>query len=203
MQHLESSPTEVERTRTFLSPSRGFEGFLDALERARQLAESHNGLLTELTLDGQRLVLQELEHAVLLRAAIYADSSELSSPAVEMLFYLDNRLACYPIALRGACVRRLAKMQTQQPLAYFADRWAAGLIKQNWVNCSRPSVSLQQGALLACESALSTAEKARLADWLQKSCCEATDGCSVEIYGRCRHGCPSWFVALSLIKLSP
>ena len=199
MQHLESSPADVEHLRPWFSPSHGFERFLNALERAHRLSESHNGLLTELTLEGQRLVLQELEHAVLLRAATYADSSGRTSPTVEMLFYLDNHLTCYPIALRGVSVGRLAAVRTQPPLAHFADRWAAGLHGQGWVNGSRPSISPQQEALLAPESALSAHEKARLAGWLQQSNCEATDGCTVAPYGRCRHGCPSWFVELSLI----
>ena len=140
MQNLESSPVEIEYPRPTLSPSRGFERFLDALERAHQLSESHNGLLTELTLEGQRLVLQELEHAVLLRAASYAYSSGFASPAVEMLFYLDNHLACTPIALRRASVGRLANVQTQRFLTFFADSWAAGLNEQGWVNCGRPAM---------------------------------------------------------------
>jgi hypothetical protein len=199
MHNKEHGPTRVEGERASLSPSRGFERFLDALEGAHQLTESHNGLLTELTLDGQRLILQELEHAVLLRAATYAFSSGQPSPTVEMLFYLDNHLTCYPIALRGAAVGRLTNVQAQRQLALFADRWAVGLNEQGWVRCGRSCTRPQQGALLAPELALSQVEKTRLAGWLAAAGCEATDDCPVGPYTRCPHGCPSWFVELNLI----
>lgn len=40
-------------------------------------------------------------------------------------------------------------------------------------------------------------------DWLDDACdegiCEATDGCIVEVDGRCPHGKPSWALVMGLV----
>lgn len=38
-----------------------------------------------------------------------------------------------------------------------------------------------------------------LAEWVEDSGCEATDGCFVEADGVCEHGYPSWLIWLDLI----
>lgn len=38
-----------------------------------------------------------------------------------------------------------------------------------------------------------------LAEWMEDTLCEATDGCIVEHDGVCPHGHPSWFLYLGLI----
>ena len=42
-----------------------------------------------------------------------------------------------------------------------------------------------------------------LEDWIFDGEAEATDGCPVDIYGKCRHGHLSWLVHLGLLHLDP
>lgn len=35
--------------------------------------------------------------------------------------------------------------------------------------------------------------------WMDEGGCQATDGCTVDPDGRCRHGCESWLVELGMI----
>jgi len=39
----------------------------------------------------------------------------------------------------------------------------------------------------------------QLQEWADEGLCEATDGCTVELDGRCPHNCPSWFIVLGMI----
>ncbi len=196
----ENSPNYFELGRKPLRSSAIIERFISDLEQSDRINYSPAGILTALSLGGSDvLVLQELEHNVLMRMAYLQEQGNDFIPLVEIPLYIDAHLSYFPIAVRGSALGRMAHVKEQERLVAFADYWGNALLQQGWTDRSRDYDLSRISGFLGQEVSLTSYERQRLESWLVGSGCEAIDGCWIGPHDTCQHGCPSWFVELALI----
>jgi hypothetical protein len=97
---------------------------------------------------------------------------------------------------------RVTDIANQQALARYCDVWAFHLVDQGWLEATLVVEDLPSGASAPRWPTPTTPEPGveTLEAWLwEDGGCEATDGCWVELDGRCPHGHPSWLLRLGWV----
>lgn len=176
------------------------ELLIDALYEAAKMDTSYTGYVSALTTTGEDLlVVQELELHVLMRLT-YVAANRTPGPDIEIVSYIDRHGAYYPLLLRGQQVGRAAQTASQPALTAFVEYLGQYFLTTGWPARGIPIDPVHRAKLLQPELYVTTDERGRIAGWLAaQGLCEATDGCDVQLYDHCPHGCYSWPAELGLI----
>lgn len=198
-----------------MDPSRQLARFVQELRTQHHLGKAVAGYFR---LDnGDELHL--LPEALRVRLRYYEMQPDgMLVKALEVISFVDHRGVWYPFEFTRTTTdrhvygrldeadARLTIMDTinQRALADYCDAWAFRLREQGWLTAMRVSppttMSFADEKMGWPEPTEPEPDLETIEAWfIEDGGCEATDGCWVEMDGRCPHGYPSWLLQLGLI----